>query len=200
MEKIPTLFARSRGHIVNEISHEVLHPDVDWFATEKLDGANVRVTVRSGEMVRLEARRNPSREQKARGIIQPWYRDADTASRKNADVWLWEAARKVNYQGVPDGEWSAEAVGPKIQGNPLNLDEHTLYFFSLIPWRDVLSSTINMPHVYGRVPLEFEELYDWMRAERSKVNPDAGVEGVVWWMFDEPVAKVKLKDYGKEEK
>ena len=173
-----------------------MEPTASWVATEKIDGANVRVTVRNGTLVRIEARRNPTRRQKEAGIVEPWYRDAEPVEVNSPDKWLRDAAANVNYQGIPDGEWSAEAVGPKIQGNPLKLEEHTLYFFSLIPWKDSLSATINIPAIYGRVPFDFEELRDWMFLQQSDVNPEVGIEGIVWWLFDDPVAKIKVKDYG----
>ena len=196
MEKIPTLFDRKNGRITSELSKFVMEPTASWVATEKIDGANVRVTVRNGNLVRLEARRNPSRKQKEAGIVDPWYRDAAPIDANTSDRWLHEAALNVNYQGIPDGEWSAEAVGPKIQGNPLRLEKHTLYFFSLIPWKDSLSATINIPAVYGRVPFDFDELHEWMLLQKSDINPKIEIEGIVWWLFDEPVAKVKIKDYG----
>lgn len=197
MNKIPTLFERtSDGRLTDVLSPYVATEPSGWIATEKLDGANVRVTVRSGNLVRLEARRNPSKDQKREGIVEPWYRDAAPEGEKTSDFWLWDAARGTNFAGVPDGEHSAEAVGPKIQGNPLQLDSHTLYFFSLIPWRDDLASSINIPKVFGRTPIDPDDLHEWMLDQHSGVNSRVGIEGIVWWDFDEPVAKIKLKDYG----
>ncbi|MGW8178408.1 MAG: RNA ligase family protein [bacterium] len=198
MNKIPTLFDRADdGRLLDAYSrHLTTLPSDEWVATEKLDGANVRVTVRSGELVRLEARRNPTKNQKHDGIIEPWYRDASPEGEKTPDFWLWDAARNTNYSGIPDGEWPAEAVGPKIQGNPLQLESHTLFFFSLLPWRDSIASSVNLPTVFGRVPVDIDELHEWMLERHSGVNPRVGIEGIVWWYFDDPVAKIKLKDYG----
>lgn len=196
MEKIATLFERGRnGRVTDILSEHVLAPSLEWVATEKLDGANVRLTVRSGQLVRLEARRNPSKEQKEEGIIHPWYRDALPEGEKHSDYWLWKAARNTLLLGVPDGEWGGEAVGPKIQGNPLQLEQHTVYLFSLLPWRDSLGSAIPIPPVIERAPLGYDELAEWLPSQRSQVNPDVGIEGVVWWFFDEPVAKIKCKDF-----
>lgn len=200
MEKIPTLFERDRGgKVFDQLSNRVLQPSNNWVASEKLDGANVRVTVRNGEMVRLEVRRNPSKKQKETGIIDPWYRDAHDRNSKTSDYWLWDAAINTNYAGVPDGEWSAEAIGPKIQGNPYNLEEHTLFFFSLVGWEGMLASSVNIPHVYNRAPFEFEALRDWLGSLKSSVNSEMQVEGVVWWVMDMPVAKIKLKDFRRGE-
>jgi len=40
------------------------------------------LTVRSGQLVRVEKRRNPSKAQKAKGIIDGWY--VDTPPRRAA--------------------------------------------------------------------------------------------------------------------
>lgn len=196
MFKIATLFERDRnGRVVDILSEHALPPSLDWVATEKLDGANVRLTVRSGSLVRLEARQNPTKAQREEGILNPWYRDAAPEVENRSDWWLWNAARRTPLFGVPDGEWSGEAVGPKIQGNPLDLPDHRIYLFSLLPWRDVLSSSIPMPPIIERAPLDFEELQDWLPTQASGINPKVAIEGVVWWLFDEPVAKIKRKDF-----
>ena len=196
MEKISTLFTRAKnGRVTDILSDHVTPPSVEWLATEKLDGANVRLTVRSGQLVRLEARRNPTRIQKEDGIVHPWYRDAQPEEQRNSDYWLWNAARNTPLMGVPDGEWSGEAVGPKIQGNPLGLKEHVVFLFSLLPWRETLSSTIPLPPVIENAPLSFDELADWLPGQRSQVNKSVNIEGVVWWFFVEPVAKIIVKDF-----
>jgi hypothetical protein len=196
MDKIPSLFERSKsGKISDRYSNDVLSPTLDWVATEKLDGANVRLTVRSGNLVRLEVRKNPSLKQKENGIYHPWYRDAASPEARDGDYWLWRAAENTPLHGVPDGEWSGEAVGPKIQGNPLELEKPVVYLFSLIPWRDSLASSVLLPQVIDRVPLDYDSLSEWLPLASSSVNPDQSIEGVVWWHFDEPVAKIKLKDF-----
>ena len=134
MEKIPTIFDRNweTNRKVNE-KLVVKHFDFDnSIATEKLDGTNVRVTVRNHIVVRVEKRRNPDKNQKAKGIVDPWYVDA--IETDNADGYIFDAVNNTDFSTVPDGEWSAEALGEKIQGNPLNLVGHTLFhFFSCRP-------------------------------------------------------------------
>jgi hypothetical protein len=196
MDKIPTLFRRQRnGSVAPLLSEHVFSPSLDWVATEKLNGANVRLTVRSGNLVRLEVRRNPSARQKENGIIHSWYRDASPQDSRDADYWLWRAAENTNLFGIPDGEWSGEAVGPNIQDNPLGFDKPTVYFFSLIPWRDSLASSVNIPPVIDRAPLDYDEIMEWLPTKRSALNSKVNIEGVVWWLHDEPVAKIKLKDF-----
>lgn len=196
MDKISTLFQRSRnGAITENYSENVLRPSLEWVATEKLNGVNVRLTVRSGNLVRLEVRKNPSAKQKEEGIFHSWYRDASQEGSKDSDYWLWIAARNTSLVGVPDGEWAGEAVGPKIQGNPLELEQHVIYLFSLVPWRETLASSILIPPVLERVPVTYEELEEWLPYQKSKINDSVYAEGVVWWFYDEPVAKIKVKDF-----
>ncbi len=88
-------------------------------ATEKVDGTNIRVTVRTGRVVRVEKRRNPSKIQRQQGIVDGWYVDTDENAKE--DKWIYEVVRETEITGWPDGEHSVEALGPNIQGNPLGL-------------------------------------------------------------------------------
>lgn len=99
--------------------------------TEKLDGTSIRLTVRNGEIVRVEKRRNPTKEEKARLIRDPWYVDARPDNP--ADQYIIEAARNTSVAGVEDGEHSAEALGPRIQNNPYGLFEHVAVIHKLAP-------------------------------------------------------------------
>ena len=70
MEKIRTIFDRNwEGN--RKINSRLIVSDFDFsnsIATEKLDGMNVRITVRNKMVVRVEKRRNPSKIQKAQGL------------------------------------------------------------------------------------------------------------------------------------
>lgn len=209
MRKVPTVFDRDWQGDHGVIPKVIVNPG-GAPATEKLNGSNVRVTVRTDATspggpnslavpVRLEKRRNPSKEQKAEGITEPWYVDA--SRDEPADRFLFEALDNTSLLDIPEGEWSAEAVGPKIQGNPLKLEEHRLFFFSL----SLLPSEVCVPilegvPVLGEFPSEeesaafFHALCEYLRAARSLVNPDVGIEGIVWhggmgW------AKIKRADF-----
>jgi len=71
MEKIPTLFDRDEHFKVTDRVRAGCECVIagEGIPTEKLDGMNVRLTVRSGQLVRVEKRRNPSAKQKHQGII-----------------------------------------------------------------------------------------------------------------------------------
>jgi len=198
MEKILTLFDRdwegNRGVVDKycELPNGFDGDDVyrvvsQCIATEKVDGTNVRLTVRNGILVRLEKRRNPSKVQKKQGIKQPWYVDADEYGPE--DKYIWEAARNTDLTAAPDGSWSGEAVGPKIQGNPLKLNQHRVVLFSL--------HTIRVDKLrFEKVPVTFGELREWLPEQQTRVGNDmCGIEGIVWWYGSNPVFKIKCKDF-----
>jgi len=188
MQKIRTIFDRNwEGN--RKINSKLLVTDFNFsksIATEKLDGMNVRITVRNETVVRLEKRRNPNKVQKQNGIKDPWYVDANKIDK--ADAYLFDAVKNTDLKDVPDGEWSAEALGEKIQGNPLNLVGHTLFIFTLSDWKNKV--------IYEDVPIEFEELKKWLPEQKSKFGNDCGIEGIVWHNLESgEMCKIKVKDF-----
>jgi hypothetical protein len=184
MKKIPTIFKRdmnNEGKIYNEY---FVDPEsfITAYPTEKLDGTNVRVTVRNHIPVRLEKRRNPTRIEKEKGIIDPWYIDASESSE---DKHIQNALKGTDFSNVPDGEWSGEALGENIQGNELNLVGNTIFFFSLD----------RRPILLEDVPTTFDELKEWLPKQKSKFGNDCGIEGVVWHMPNGNMMKIKTKDF-----
>jgi hypothetical protein len=188
MEKIPTIFDRN-WETNRKVNEKLIVENFDFansIATEKLDGTNVRVTVRNHIVVRVEKRRNPDKVQKAKGIVDPWYVDAD--EKDKADAYMFEAVSNTDFSSVPDGEWSAEALGEKIQGNPLNLIGHTLFIFSLLEWCEKVK--------YDNAPTDFEGLKKWLPEQKTKFGNNTGIEGIVWHNLKTgEMCKIKLKDF-----
>lgn len=210
MRKVPTIFDRDWSGNSGVIEKLIVHPGAA-IATEKINGTNVRVTIRTDAQepggpssfavpVRLEKRRNPSREQKADGITEPWYVDARRDDP--ADQYLFQALAATPLLDIPEGEWSAEATGPKIQGNPLKLDQHRLLFFDLdrLPGELCVPVLVDCPSliypVVGDldVKLFFDALQSYLDTTHSQVNPEVGIEGVVWHGGD-GWAKIKRADF-----
>lgn len=185
MEKIPTLFDRDEHFKVTD----KVRTGCEWVlagegtATEKLDGTNVRLTVRSGQLVRLEKRRNPSAKQKHLGIVDGWYVDADEFSPD--DRWIYEAARNTDLSSWPDGEHPSEALGPNIQGNPLGLTKHLCLPFNM------------RAPVYGDVPRSFAGLQSLLERMDSLFSPGHLAEGIVFHHSDGRRAKIKRRDFFK---
>lgn len=183
MEKIPTIFDRDEDFKVTK------HPrkGCEWVfagegvATEKLDGMNIRVTIRCGNVVRVEKRRNPSKLQKQQGIIDGWYVDADESSPE--DKWIFEAVHHTDVHSWPDGEHSAEALGPQIQGNPLGLSQHICVPFNL-----------DIP-IYPNVLRTFEGLREFLLNTKSLFSKGHDIEGIVFHHPDGRRAKIKRKDF-----
>ena len=187
MVKIPTIFERDWANggvilpnLIVDLSNSI--------PTEKVDGTNVRVTIRSGTCVRLEKRRNPTKIEKARGVIDPWYVDGDPNDPN--DIYLYESVKNFDFSNIPDGEHSAEALGPKIQSNPLNLKNHTLFIFSVENDRNNLV-------IFGDVPTTFADLKLWIGTCDSVFSPGNKIEGIVFWKDGIPIGKIKRKDFGK---
>jgi hypothetical protein len=183
MHKTPTIFERDWDGNRGVIDRYAVDPERlrTATATEKLDGTNVRLTVRNRTLVRLEKRRNPSKLEKAKGIEEPWYVDADEHSPD--DRFIWEAARHTDLAEVPDGEWAGEALGPKIQGNPLGLSAHVVVLFSL-----------GQAPELEDVPTTFAELRAWLPRQASRYGTGP-IEGVVWHCGDGTMMKIKAKDF-----
>ncbi|WP_394827216.1 hypothetical protein [Pendulispora albinea] len=184
MEKIPTIFDRGDGFKVVDQPRK----GCEWVfagegrATEKLDGTNVRLTIRAGHVVRVEKRRNPSKLQKQQGVIDGWYVDADEHGKE--DKWIFEAVRGTDVHGWPDGEHSVEALGPSIQGNLLGLAKNLCVPFNLeIP-------------AYEDVPRSFDGLKAFLEKLDSRFAPGHLAEGIVFHHPDGRRAKIKRKDFG----
>lgn len=189
MKKIKTIFERNWegdktviDKYIEEFEPELLKEGI---ATEKLDGMNVRVTIRNGTSVRLEKRRNPDKIQKQKGIEEPWYKDTDDFGPE--DKWLIGALKNTDLSNLPDGEWSGEALGPNIQGNPLNLENNRIVFFSL-----------NQAPIFENAPISYEELKKWLPEQKSKYGNNCGIEGIVWHCSTGDMYKIKTKDFFKD--
>ena len=85
--------------------------------------------------------------------------------------------------GWPDGEHSAEAVGPHVQGNPLGLTVHRCVPFNL-----------EIPE-YENVPRNFDSLKAFLSTLESKYAPGHLAEGIVFHHPDGRRAKIKRKDF-----
>jgi hypothetical protein len=183
MEKIPTLFERDEHfRVVNRPRAECAWVfEGAGVGTEKLDGTNVRLTVRSGQLVRVEKRRNPSRAQKAAGIIDGWY--VDTVEGAGDDKWIIAAAGNTDVTGWPDGEHPCEALGPRIQGNPLGLDDHVCVPFNMAA------------PALAEVPRDYADLQRFLADLESRYAPGHLAEGIVFHHPDGRRAKIKRKDF-----
>lgn len=194
MQKIKTIFERdwegNHGVIDKYILPNLASKLLTMIPTEKLDGMNVRVTVRNWTVVRLEKRRNPTAEQKHHGICDPWYVDTDKNSREDAHLYTALANTSVKY--MPDGCWIAEAVGPSIQSNPLKLNRPVLVFVM----NPFYSHLWTVPTYMANVPVSFKAIKKYLSTQKSLYGNDCGIEGIVWHHPDgHEYYKIKAKDF-----
>ena len=184
MRKIKTIFDRDWEGSRKVIDKPLFDLSIlkGGVATEKLDGTNVRITIRKGTCVRAEKRRNPDKIQKHKGIEEPWYVDATDGDPQ--DQYIFDGLKNTDLSKLPDGEWSGELLGKNIQGNPLNLENNRIVFFSL-----------EQAPVFENVPLNFVELKEWLPKQKSKYGKDCGIEGIVWHLENGEMYKIKLKDF-----
>lgn len=184
MRKIKTLFDRNWEGDRKCIDRIIIDRFdlLDAVATEKLDGTNVRITVRNHIAVRAEKRRNPSAIQKVKGVIDPWYVDA--SEHDPQDKYIYDGIKNTDFSIIPDGEHSGELLGVNIQGNPLNLTNNHIVFFFL-----------GQAPVFEGVPTYFEALKDWLPKQKSKYGNNCGIEGIVWHCKNGNMYKIKNKDF-----
>jgi hypothetical protein len=179
MEKIPTLFLRDPQNM-KQVTREV-NPEAAWVleghgvATTKTDGTNIRVTVKDGVCTLIEKRRNPSREEKTAGA-EPRYVEARRDDP--ADKHIIMAVDCTRFGDWPDGEWSCEALGPKIQGG-VESSVPCLYPFSISPKCIYHSSGLR----------DFDAICRYLEQN--------AIEGIVWHdRANNRFAKIKRKDFG----
>ena len=111
-------------------------------ATEKFDGTNVSVYIEDGNIKRILNREN---------IIDIW---------KNKD-WFFRGIKRAIDEGkfkpdrLTDGQYFGELLGPKLQGNPYNLEE-----------------ALWLPFDYIKEHYFFKFYYNWLDEKFTEYNKD----------------------------
>ena len=180
MKKIPTLFVRNVENM--KLVTSDINPEVAWMleggavGTIKKDGTNICVTILDGKCIKVEKRRNPTREEKALGQ-EPAYIDTDRNDPQ--DQYIIAAVDATVFDNWPNGKWSCEALGPKIQGG-IESKVPLLYPFEFDP------SIID-----ENVEITFESIKQYLT--------NHAIEGIVWYKKTADgtkFAKIKRRDFG----
>ncbi len=177
MKKIPSLFMRNYDgdHLVR---NEVV-PGSEWVlegegtATRKFNGT--ACMARGGKLYKRFDRK------KGKPAPDGWEpcEDAPNEHTGHWPGWIpvgdspedkWHREALTNHGYLPDGTY--ELCGPKIQGNPENLDRHIL-----VPHGQVAVS----------VPRDYEGIKSFLTAH--------DYEGIVWHHPDGKMVKIKKKDF-----
>ena len=192
MKKIPTLFVRKfEGHKIVDVLPQITPGCEEAFlsgeATVKIDGSCCAII--NGEFYkRYDAKQGKKPPKSAIPCCDPdpitghWPHWVAVDKYNKGDTWFTVAyANYVMKNGMPaDGTY--EAVGPHINANPHNLDQHIL-----------------IPHGIEKITVKRD--YDSIK----KYLEETPIEGIVFWLNGEPVCKIKRSDFGfqwpiKEEK
>ena len=99
-----------------------INPEYEWvfeddtIAVEKLNGTNVKLLTENGRLTSLYNRKNP----------------IDPLQIIKGKTFIIEGIFRAIQKGYieVDGEQAGEVIGPKLQGNPYNLNNHIWYPFS----------------------------------------------------------------------
>lgn len=187
MKKIPTVFKKvfENGNYVgveNTYTDEVCkNAFLNGIATLKIYGSAVAII--NGKLyVRYDAKLDKNGKPKAvpTNAIPCCRRDPVTGhmpcwipAELPKDKWAIEAL--INYGKVNKFEDNAtyEAIGPHFRRNPYNLAEDTLYQHG--------------SRVLEDVPRDFAGVRRWLENNY--------VEGIVFWFNNEPVCKLRRRDF-----
>ena len=179
MQKIPTIFQRESRWVVDRPRN-----GCEWVfegygkPTFKWDGTSVLLDDDLAMWKRRDVK--PGQGEPVGFLISE--EDSNTGRRfgwvpssesNPSDKWHFEGLRNLDLR-LPG---TYELVGPKVQGNPHQMEEHRL-----------------IPHGQAYlfdVPTEFEALWRWLWSE----DRQTGFEGVVWHHGDGRMAKIKRRDF-----
>ena len=191
MRKIPTLFVRNpQTHKIEP----VLSDGCDWVlrnegrATRKLDGT--AVLLRNGRAYKrreVKPRQAPPAHfehletDTTTGKMLGWVPIHPTAP---SDQYFVEAIRRTEIRILPPNGETYELLGPKVQRNTENLDQHTL-----IAHNSEQLLIAQPPPIASR---DAASAFDILKAYLA----DYPHEGIVWHHPDGRRAKIKRRDFG----
>lgn len=179
MKKIPTIYLRDpedRAHVTDEINPECRWVfDGEGVATRKFDGTCLKKDEQRGWQARREVGRgkNPPENfvlehyDDVTGKKQGWILIEDSPFYK-----FWEEAIVLNY-GDNFEPGTYELIGPKINGNPDNVEVHELVRHGQVKH--------DCPDYTPRELIHLCRLYNQ--------------EGIVWHHPDGRMAKLKVRDF-----
>lgn len=149
MPKLDSPFVREENENGNYVITDQIQEGYEWVfkndnvtAIEKLDGTNVSLVIRDGHVVAVYNRQhrvpafNKNKDYITRGVLNSMQR---------------------GYVNMKDGQWFGELVGPKVQGNPYDLDEHLWIPFQRYSWQHLEYKS------WGKYPKTFKSISKWFK-------------------------------------
>ena len=185
MKKIPTLFTRVYENkkivgIKDEITPGCEQAFYQGIATIKVDGSCCAI-IDDKFYKRYDAKKGKKPPARAIPCCDPdpitghWPHWIEVDPSNPNDKWFAEAFSNSRKMGMEWENGTYEAIGPHFQGNPYKLKEDIL----------VKHGTMAVD-----VKRDFESVSQWLN--------DNAVEGLVFWLDEEPVCKIKRTDFGYE--
>lgn len=183
MKKIPTLFVREfEGHKIVGITDQITPGCEEAFlhgiATIKIDGSCCAII--NGELYkRYDAKKGKTPPEGAIPCCDPdpvtghWPHWVKTDENNPADKWFIDAYKHTPKKYVYDGTY--EAIGPHFQNNPYRLNSDWLVRHGMLAEAE-------------EIIRDFEHVKEYLQRR--------DVEGIVFWLNDEPVCKIKKTDFG----
>lgn len=160
---------------INE-GYEWVFEDPNVLAIEKLDGTNVSIVIENGEIKQIFNRTNripffcKSQRQIIDGTLEAFCND------------------RCNFS---DGQYFGELVGPKVNGNPYQLEKH-----EWVPFVTYAKNHLAYKS-WGQYPKDFETISNWFKDDifslfgRIRKHEVMKPEGVVFTHFDGRMAKLR---------
>lgn len=205
MKKIPTLFKREfKDHKVIGILPEFTDERckeafLKGIPTVKYDGSCCaiidgkfykRYDAKKGKQVPENAIKCQEEADPVTGHLPCW---VPVSQDDPADKWFinalcnTEAENLLYYAIFPNGTY--EAIGPHFQGNPYGLEKE-----KLIPHGRIIADDFH-PAIHCNAcfaDCDCIEILDYVR----KYLEEHPMEGIVFWLDNEPVCKIKRTDFG----
>lgn len=193
MKKIPTLFKREfKDHKVVDILPEFTDARckesfLKGIPTVKFDGSCCaiidgifykRYDAKKGKPVPKDAIKCQEKADPVTGHLPCW---VPVDGNNPADKWFIEALFHVCGKDEKMLDGTYEAIGPHFQGNPYKLSEDTL-----IPHGTLVPEDFNCKSEDPTEILVYTHRYLALHE----------IEGIVFWLNDEPVCKIKRTDFG----
>jgi len=183
MPKLYSPFIRKEINGKYVVTDEI-DPEYAWVfedktvrAVEKLHGTDVSIVIKNGypDSIWNRTARIPFFNKGKRFIIEG----------------ILESYER-GYCNLEDGQWFGELIGPKVNGNPYNLDKNIWIPFSTYCWDRLHYKS------WGKYPKTFESISEWFKTlmplfYMSQHNGELGfVEGVVFTHPDGRMAKLRI--------
>lgn len=161
--------------------YEWVFSDDSVIAVEKLNGTNVSIVVENCEVTSIWNRTER---------IFPFHKHKTFIMKG-----LLESFDRGYVDGFADGQYFGELIGPRVNGNPYNLEEHLWVPFSTYARNHLAYKS------WGKYPKTFEAISEWFKGNLfslfmlkrgvKKDDPNHFVEGVVFTHPDGRMAKLR---------